>query len=214
MFGKIRSWWRHQMETFSALLALCGGRPVTRNFDIFFDLRLNKQFSKQSRPRWFETPLHSLWRHCNVQYHAQWLSLSTSCDYSECVYTWNTLIITCRATSLWEERPSNNEKTQTGCRPLYFLGYCLFHSAMWVIRIVIHVAFWVSMVVPDGQVLVGTRTSATAVMIWGSRRISQISRWIFFLASEYKQYEHHLSWKNQVVFKIPCKFYLIFCNCA
>ena len=41
------------METFSALLAICAGnspdpgefhaqRPVTRSFDIFFDLRLNK----------------------------------------------------------------------------------------------------------------------------------------------------------------------------
>ena len=40
-------WWRHQMETFSALLALCAGnspvsgefpeqRPVTRSFDVFF----------------------------------------------------------------------------------------------------------------------------------------------------------------------------------
>ena len=40
-------WWRHQMETFSALLALCVG-PVTRSFDVFFDLRLNKRLSKQS----------------------------------------------------------------------------------------------------------------------------------------------------------------------
>ena len=44
------SWWRHQMEAFSAILALCAGnspvngefpaqRPVTRSFDFFFDLR-------------------------------------------------------------------------------------------------------------------------------------------------------------------------------
>ena len=69
-------WWRHQMETFSALLALCVGnspvteeflsqRPVTRSFDVFFDLRLNKRFSKQSWGWWFETALCSLWRHCN-----------------------------------------------------------------------------------------------------------------------------------------------------
>ena len=49
------AWWRHQMETFSALLVLCAGnspvpgefpaeRPVTRSFDIFFDLRLNKSW--------------------------------------------------------------------------------------------------------------------------------------------------------------------------
>ena len=45
------SWWRHQMETFSALLAIYAGnspvigefpaqRPVTRRFDVFFDLHL------------------------------------------------------------------------------------------------------------------------------------------------------------------------------
>ena len=50
-------WWRHQMETFSALLALCAGnspvtgkfsvqRPMTRSFDVFFDLRLNKRLRK------------------------------------------------------------------------------------------------------------------------------------------------------------------------
>ena len=70
------AWWRHQMETFSALLALCAGnspvtgefpsqRPVMRGIDIFFYLRLNKRLSKWRR-WWFETPLRSLWRHCNV----------------------------------------------------------------------------------------------------------------------------------------------------
>ena len=82
----VSSWWRkmfpfddlrHQMETFSALLVLCVGnspvtgefpaqRPVTQSFDGFFDLRLNKRLSKQSRGWWFETPSRSLWRHCNV----------------------------------------------------------------------------------------------------------------------------------------------------
>ena len=44
------------METFSALLAICAGnssltseflaeRPVARNFDVFFDMRLNKRLS-------------------------------------------------------------------------------------------------------------------------------------------------------------------------
>ena len=40
-------------------------RPVTRRFDVFFDLRLNKRLSKQSWHWWFETPSCSLWRHCN-----------------------------------------------------------------------------------------------------------------------------------------------------
>ena len=54
------------METFPALLALCAGnspvtdefrgefpwhRPAARAFDVFFDLRLYKLLSKQSRRR-------------------------------------------------------------------------------------------------------------------------------------------------------------------
>ena len=70
------SWWRHQMETFSALLAICAGnspvpgefptqRPVTRSFDVYFDLRPNKRLSKQPWGWWFETLSCSLWRHRN-----------------------------------------------------------------------------------------------------------------------------------------------------
>ena len=71
------SWWRHQMETFSALLAICAGnspvpgefptqRPVARSFDVNFDLRPDKRLSKQSWGWWFETLSYSLWRHRNV----------------------------------------------------------------------------------------------------------------------------------------------------
>ena len=52
------TWWRHQMELFSTLLAFFVGnspvtgefptrRPVMQNFGVFFDLRLNKRLSKQ-----------------------------------------------------------------------------------------------------------------------------------------------------------------------
>ena len=40
-------------------------RQVTRSFDVFFGLRLNKRFSKQSSGWWFETPSRPLWRLCN-----------------------------------------------------------------------------------------------------------------------------------------------------
>ena len=40
--------------------------PVTRSFDVFFDLRLNKHFSKQSWGWWFETQSRPLWRHGNA----------------------------------------------------------------------------------------------------------------------------------------------------
>ena len=70
------TWWRHYMETFSALLAICAGnspvtgefpaqRPVTQSFDVLFDLGLNEWLSKQSWGWWFETPLRLLWRHSN-----------------------------------------------------------------------------------------------------------------------------------------------------
>ena len=78
-------WWNHRWEmvrnaeSMIDLLSyprgrvtgpLCGEFPsqmsVTRSFDVFFDLRLNKRSSKQSRRWWFETPLRSLWRHCNA----------------------------------------------------------------------------------------------------------------------------------------------------
>ena len=75
------TWWRHQMETFSVLLALCVGNspvthelptqmPVTPSFDVFFALRLGRQFSKQSRGWWFETPSRSLWLHGNTSCNA------------------------------------------------------------------------------------------------------------------------------------------------
>ena len=40
--------------------------PVMRSYDVFFDLCLNKRLGKQSRRRWFETPLRPFWRHCIV----------------------------------------------------------------------------------------------------------------------------------------------------
>ena len=40
-------------------------RPVTRGFDVFFYLCLDKRLSKQSWGWWFEMPSCSLWRHHN-----------------------------------------------------------------------------------------------------------------------------------------------------
>ena len=77
MYAAGYPWWRHQMETFSTLLAICAGnspvpgvfpaqRPVTRSFGVFFYLRLNKRLSKQSWGWWFETLSRPLWRLCNA----------------------------------------------------------------------------------------------------------------------------------------------------
>ena len=73
------TWWRHQIWTFSVLLALCARnslvtgefssqRPMTQSFDVFFVLHLNKRLCKQSRHWRFQTPSHSLWHHSNDIY--------------------------------------------------------------------------------------------------------------------------------------------------
>ena len=103
------------METFSALLTICAEnspvpgefpaqRPVTRNFDVFFDLRLNKRLSKQWWGWWFETLSHPLWRHRNaflgldelfwrkwqpfsrrdLQMHFEWKLMYFGLNFTEC----------------------------------------------------------------------------------------------------------------------------------
>ena len=85
-------WWRHQMDTFSALLTICEGnapfssgyssqRPVTRNFDVFFYLHLNKWLSKQSWRGWFETPS------CSLGHHSKGLSFIPATAF---VFDWIT----------------------------------------------------------------------------------------------------------------------------
>ena len=74
-FSCVPPWWRHQMETFSALLTLCvenspvtgefpSQRPMTRSF-VFLWSAPEKRLSKQSWGWWYETPSRLLWRHCN-----------------------------------------------------------------------------------------------------------------------------------------------------
>ena len=90
------TWWRHQMEIFSALLAICAGnspvpgefpaqRPVTPSFDVYFDLSLNKRLNKQSWGWWFET----LWRHCNeyttISHRFLWDTKSYSPYFNSCL---------------------------------------------------------------------------------------------------------------------------------
>ena len=66
------AWWRHEMETFSTLLAFMWRihrSPVnscTKASDVelrYFLWFANKRLSKQSWSWWFETPPRPLWRH-------------------------------------------------------------------------------------------------------------------------------------------------------
>ena len=61
-------------------------RPVTRSFDVFFDLRLNEQLGKHSWGRLFETPLRLSWRQCNGKVVSVWVE----CVCSVIIVTQNT----------------------------------------------------------------------------------------------------------------------------
>ena len=71
-----KTWWRHQTKTFSAYWPFVRGihrSPVNSPLKgqwrgaLMFSLicPLTKRLSKPSWDWWFETPLRSLWRHCN-----------------------------------------------------------------------------------------------------------------------------------------------------
>ena len=83
--SKILWTWCHQMETFSVLLALCEGnplvtgefpsqRPVTRSFDVFFDLCLNNRDTADLR--------------CHHAYYAVTVMWIESCSSTSCIYMW------------------------------------------------------------------------------------------------------------------------------
>ena len=54
-----------KMFPFDDVIMFPAQRPVTRSFNVFFDLRLNKRLSKQSWGWWFQTLSGPLWPHCN-----------------------------------------------------------------------------------------------------------------------------------------------------
>ena len=64
-------WWRHQMETFSALLALCvGNSSVTDEFPfLWYPPELTVSIK-------IETLLCPLWRDCNIMYHQHCMKMS------------------------------------------------------------------------------------------------------------------------------------------
>ena len=118
------TWWCNQMETFSALLALCAGnspvtgefpaqRSATRSSDVSLDLCMNKRLSKQSWGWWSETPSCSLWRQCNGSPKA---SLS---GWHIHIFGLHRYFITTRHNKAW-----------TMC--VWSLGWSFFHRKIWI----------------------------------------------------------------------------------
>ena len=97
------SWWRHQMETFSALLAFSAGnspvsgkfpaqRPVARSFDVFIDLRLNQRLNKQPWGWWYETPSP----HYDVTVMDTSIAIPTDCSSSDMIlhaFVWHIILL-------------------------------------------------------------------------------------------------------------------------
>ena len=73
-------------------------RPVTRSFDIFFDLCLNKWLSKQSWGWWFEMLPRLLWRHCNVNVYVYQISQLSFVRCVGCVFS----AYSCVLWTLWK----------------------------------------------------------------------------------------------------------------
>ena len=90
---KKTAWWRHQKEAFSALLAICAGnspvpgefptqRPVTRSFDVYYDLCPNK--------RWVNKREAGDLRHNRAHYDVIVMCMPIS---------WNCMVISCKYTA-------------------------------------------------------------------------------------------------------------------
>ena len=56
-------------------------KQVARRLDVFFDLRLNKRLSKQSRRQWFDTLLRSLCHHCYEYRRVNYMCICNICNW-------------------------------------------------------------------------------------------------------------------------------------
>ena len=146
------------METFSPLLALCTGnspvsgefpaqRPVTRSFDVFFDLHLIKLLNKHSRGWWFETLSCTLWRHrngkrmfCqNVLARLQWQEVSCNSFHTMSeIFKWcfQKQPLDCAFHNPFTFNPYYRCTLETVYGPLYYKSNMLSSIAKWLI------AFW------------------------------------------------------------------------
>ena len=131
------------METFSASLAISAGnstvtgefpvqRPVTRSFDVFCDLSLNKRLSKQWWGWRLETPSRPLWRHCNER--CRWLKILTTRTSTSCIA--NTIVA---PGHLQQRRWPSSPVSAAERSVLSLVGWCygeqhlaFFISTLWV----------------------------------------------------------------------------------
>ena len=120
-------------------------RPVTRSFDVYFDLRLNKRLCKQSWGWWFETLLCPLWRHSNVSScsaSCSWRLLHRRIRHSHLTSRqFHSLVLWWRPPRIWPQRTRlrQSENSAMGTGPIYKNYYASLVRKMAWYKILIHV---------------------------------------------------------------------------
>ena len=76
-----KCWWRHHDRKYVHVLYFTHASDA--ELCVFLYQRLNKWSSKRARRRWFETPLHPLWRHFDgSSTTSRYVSLGRKHDYA------------------------------------------------------------------------------------------------------------------------------------
>ena len=155
VFGELHRltpWWRHQMDTFSLLLAVCAGnspvpgefpaqRPVTGSFDVFFDLRPNKRLSKQSWGWWF-------WDAIALIMTSFWCTSRIYCCRTEYSTVWyRTVIYWVNSISVYRGKIEINLSLNIYIQTIIMRNDCVyeiiyFHASPWAICVWHHILVW------------------------------------------------------------------------
>ena len=117
----------HLCGEFTGLAEFPTQRPVTRSFNVFFDLRLNKRLSKQSWGWWFETLSRPLWRHRNA---GLWINHEFRCQYLLHLLTLTQLNSLWPSDAIWRQRSGSKLVQAMAC---YLTAQSLNLNQCWLI---------------------------------------------------------------------------------
>ena len=134
------SLWRHQMETFFALLALCAvnspvigefpsQRPVMWSFNFFLDLCLNKRLSRQSWRGYFRR--HRAHYDVIVMLHVIYHNLHVA-DYGDICQIWRDSINSTNTFAIYKVTTNDETNTRSFNKPYSWLAWASCQR-IWVI---------------------------------------------------------------------------------
>ena len=139
---QVSAWWRHQMETISALLTLCAGKDQWRGALMLSLICALTNGCVKNRRWWFETPSHSIWCHCNgliaafgtqpcrctCAYHMRRSSSRSACKVR--IWNCNSVLEHSRDWHSWNPRETNISPIDLGN---VIPGSCIM-TAIWSCR--------------------------------------------------------------------------------